>query len=108
MMAGNFNRIQTMKTPTLLYTNSTTKTDFRNLASFAVLLMLWSGTSSLQAQTTAFTYQGLFQDSGVPANGTYDLRFTIFDSLSGTNQVGGALTNAATVVSNGLFTVTLD
>ena len=29
------------------------------------------------AQTTAFSYQGRFNDNGTPANGIYDLRFAI-------------------------------
>ena len=64
--------------------------------------------SSLFAQGTAFTYQGRLNDGANPANGSYDLTFALFDSASGPNQVGGILTNAATAVSNGLFTVILD
>lgn len=64
--------------------------------------------SSLPAQTSSFTYQGRLNDTGAAAFGLYDLRFTIFDSASGTNFVGGPITNAVTPVSNGLFTVTLD
>jgi photosystem II stability/assembly factor-like uncharacterized protein len=63
---------------------------------------------STQAQGTAFTYQGRLNDNGSAANGTYDLRFTIYDALSVGSVAGGPLTNATTVVSNGLFTVTLD
>jgi hypothetical protein len=61
------------------------------------------------AQGTAFTYQGRLNDTGQLANGIYDLRFTIFDStnLPGT-IIAGPITNSATGVSNGLFTVTLD
>jgi hypothetical protein len=65
--------------------------------------------STASAQGTAFTYQGRLNDGANPANGIYDLRFTIYDS---TNQPGtvvaGPLTNSAVGVSNGLFTVTLD
>src|ERR1041384_4353984 len=60
------------------------------------------------AQSTAFTYQGRLNDGNNPANGFYDLRFALYDSASGSNSVGGALTNAAVTVSNGLFTVMLD
>ena len=60
------------------------------------------------AQGTAFTYQGRLNDGANPANGNYDLRFTIYDSSANGNQVGNLLTNTATAVSNGLFTVTLD
>ena len=64
--------------------------------------------SSLFAQGTAFTYQGRLNDGANPANGTYDLRFIVFDNSAGGNQQGPLLTNSATSVSNGLFTVTLD
>lgn len=60
------------------------------------------------AQGTAFTYQGRLDSGGTAANGIYDLRFTIYDLGSGGAQQGSAVTNAATAVSNGLFTVTLD
>ncbi len=61
------------------------------------------------AQATAFTYQGRLNDGGNPAAGIYDLRFTIYDSTNNPGTViAGPLTNAATVLSNGLFSVTLD
>jgi len=60
------------------------------------------------AQGTAFTYSGRLDDGGSPANGSYDLTFTLFNALSGPSQVGTTFTNSATAVSNGLFTVTLD
>src|ERR1051325_8987405 len=63
---------------------------------------------SAAAQGTAFTYQGQLRDNGAPANGIYDLRFTIYDLNSGGNIAGGPLTNFSVGVSNGLFTVVLD
>ena len=60
------------------------------------------------SQGTAFLYQGRLDDSGAPANGPYDLRFAIYDAPTGGTGIGGPLTNAATPVSNGLFTVSLD
>ncbi len=58
---------------------------------------------------TAFTYQGRLNDGLGPANGIYDLSFSVYDStnLPGT-LIAGPLTNSATAISNGLFTVTLD
>ncbi|MCX8091112.1 MAG: hypothetical protein N3I86_09315 [Verrucomicrobiae bacterium] len=64
--------------------------------------------STCHAQGTAFTYQGRLDSGGSPAAGIYDVRFAIYDAASGGNQWGPALTNSATAVSNGLFTVTLD
>jgi hypothetical protein len=74
---------------------------------FGLLLSLLTAASCL-AQGTAFTYQGRLDDGGAPANGIYDLRFAIYDAASAGTPQGDALTNAATAVSNGLFTVTLD
>jgi hypothetical protein len=45
-------------------------------------------------------------DNGSPANGNYGLTFMLFNNLGG--QSGDALTNTATAVSNGLFSVPLD
>jgi len=54
-------------------------------------------------------YQGRLNDGGNPANGNYDLQFTIYDSTNIPGVViAGPLTNSATAVSNGLFTVKLD
>jgi hypothetical protein len=39
--------------------------------------------SSLQAQGTAFTYQGRLNDGANPANGSYDLAFALYDAASG-------------------------
>jgi hypothetical protein len=60
------------------------------------------------AQGTAFTYQGRLNDGANPANGSYDLRFALYDAANAGNQQGNLLTNSATAVTNGLFTVTLD
>jgi hypothetical protein len=60
------------------------------------------------AQGTAFTYQGRLNDGSNPANGNYDLRFTVFPTSGIGSAIAGPLTNTATLLSNGLFTVTLD
>jgi hypothetical protein len=79
----------------------------RILFLFAITALL-TVTHSLQAQGTAFTYEGRLNDNGSPANGSYDLTFTLFPAGSGGAQAAAPVTNAATAVSNGLFTVTLD
>ena len=58
------------------------------------------------AQTTAFTYQGQLNSNGVPATGSYDLRFQIYNANN--SVVAGPLTNAPVGVTNGLFITTLD
>ncbi len=62
----------------------------------------------LHAQGTAFTYQGVLNDSGSPANGLYDIQFGAYDDPNTGNLLGGLVTNSAVQVSNGLFTTTID
>lgn len=60
------------------------------------------------AQGTAFTYQGRLLDGANPANGLYELQFTIYDADTEGRVIGQPLRTRETPVSNGLFTVTLD
>jgi hypothetical protein len=73
-----------------------------------LILLAISPLLTAQGQGTAFTYQGRLNDGAGPANGVYDLQFAIFDSTSAGSLIAGPLTNSATGVTNGLFTVTLD
>jgi hypothetical protein len=75
---------------------------------FLLLLALFTVTTNLPAQGTAFTYQGRLNDNANPACGNYDFTFGVWNAANGPAQVGDTLTNANTVVSNGLFSVTLD
>jgi hypothetical protein len=72
------------------------------------ILLLFASVISAVAQSTAFTYQGRLDDSGVAANGNYDLTFGLYAGSSGGGPVGTIQTNLDLQVSNGLFTVTLD
>jgi hypothetical protein len=79
----------------------------RSLLLLGLLSTINSQLSTVFAQGTAFTYQGRFNDGTNPATGIYDLRFAIYDAATG-GTAAGALTNAATGITNGLFTVPLD
>lgn len=70
-------------------------------------ILLISAAASF-GQGTAFTYQGRLNNSTNPANGSYDLRFTLYNAGVGGAQQGPILTNSAVPVSAGLFNVTLD
>lgn len=59
-------------------------------------------------QGTAFTYQGRLDANGVAVTGTYDLQFGLWTAASGESQLGMPVTNLATPVVRGLFTVSLD
>ena len=76
------------------------------LVSLFGLLFAFGQVSFVWAQTSAFTYQGRFTDGGAAANGTYEMQFKLFDGAS--NQVGATITNAAVLVTEGVFTVQLD
>ncbi len=72
----------------------------------ALLMLVFK--AQLTAQPTTFTYQGRLLESGTPADGTYDMRFTLYDAVNNGNVVAGPRTNSSTVVVDGLFTVQLD
>jgi hypothetical protein len=61
-------------------------------------------------QGTGISYQGELLDVGVLANGNYDLRFRLFDALTGGALVGtpDTLTFSNQTVSAGLFNLVLD
>lgn len=80
---------------------------FAVLSLFALLL----STSIAPAQTplpTSFTYQGRLDETGLPANGSYDLQFSLWSAPSGGSQIGTTLCTSNLQVTGGLFTVPLD
>ena len=88
--------------------------DYRNslriLSIVVFSLLVGVGANPVSAQTTTFTYQGKLTDSGNLANGNYDLQFKLFDTVTvgtGTQQ-GSIVTVSNVIVSNGIFTVSLD
>jgi hypothetical protein len=60
------------------------------------------------AQTTEFVYQGNLRDTGLPATGTYDFEFRLYDALTLGNQVGVMVPQNNIAVTNGVFSVNLD
>ena len=54
---------------------------------------------------TAFTYQGSLRDGTGPAEGSFDLEFTLFDAASGGSPIQPALVVEDVAVEDGLFTV---
>jgi len=82
--------------------------NLRMVLSQAIVVLVLQAALSGRAQSTAFTYQGYLNDSGVPANRSYDLIFSLFSSDHGPGQLGDSVTNSAIGVTNGVFTVLLD
>jgi hypothetical protein len=74
-----------------------------SLSMFGVIFPL----PSLQAQGTAFTYQGQLNNGSGPANGLYDFRFRLDADPEGNTILATDLTNTIPV-TNGLFTTTID
>src|SRR6185503_17670588 len=76
---------------------------------FALLAFaFFSASSTARAQGAAFTYQGRLNDGANPANGAYDLTFTLFNAASGGATLGTSNFFNDLAISNGLFTVLLD
>ena len=76
---------------------------------FFLLLVSWALLqTSVRAQSSAFTYQGNLAVSTSPANGAHDFQFKLFDALTGGTQIGLIYSATNTVVTSGLFIVTLD
>ncbi len=74
----------------------------RHVAALLLIFALRAG-----AQGTAFTYQGLLNQAGAPANGVYDLSFTLYAAESGGLNAGTTNFNDL-AITNGLLNVTLD
>ena len=66
-----------------------------------------AGAQAQVAQLPDFTYQGRLEQDGQPANGSYDLAFTLYDAASGGNALGTPQLESQFPVVDGLFTVSL-
>ena len=68
--------------------NKNLKQRFYYIASHLTLIFIFVGigfqhTFGQTGQTTAFNFQGKLNDGGTPANGSYEMQFTLFDALAG-------------------------
>ncbi len=60
------------------------------------------------AQGTGFNFQGRLNDGANPANGSYDLQFSLINQITGGTQIGSTIARPNTALINGVFSVTLD
>ena len=60
------------------------------------------------AQGNAFSFQGRLNDGTIPANGSYDLQFRLYDAIAGGTQIGAVVARPNTTLINGVFSVALD
>jgi hypothetical protein len=86
------------------------KMKFNKISFAASWLMLFFLTAPAAfAQTTVFTYQGRLMDGGTPANGTYEIQFTLWDATAGGTQLPQPapviITRSNVQVTAGLFSV---
>lgn len=82
----------------------------KSLLACCVLLLAVASEAVFAAspQSTAFTYQGSLSANGQPANGNFDLTFSLFDDAVAGNQVGATLTQPQYPVAQGAFTIDLN
>lgn len=67
------------------------------------------GLTAIQASMgTAFTFQGRLNSNDAPAEGIFDMRFTLFDAAQEGNQIGDTLTIEGVAVEAGIFATRLD
>lgn len=78
----------------------------RHISSIVFSILLLAG--SMAAQGNAFSFQGRLNDGTNPANGSYDLQFRLFNSITGGSPIGTAAERPNTTLINGVFSVTLD
>ncbi|MFO0837233.1 MAG: hypothetical protein U1D55_01810 [Phycisphaerae bacterium] len=81
--------------------------DTRELA--AVLAAATCGLATAQTPlNSAFLYQGQLRETGIPAAGTYDMQFRLFDAATLGGQVGATICQDDVTPVGGLFSVALD
>ncbi|MCW5934961.1 MAG: hypothetical protein KIT45_11815 [Fimbriimonadia bacterium] len=73
-----------------------------------VLFGLLALMSASLVDAQPFTYQGYLRDGGVPANGTYDLRFQLWTMAAGGSQIGAEQFVDDILIQNGLITTPLN
>lgn len=60
------------------------------------------------AQVTAFTYQGRLTEASMPATGTYDFQFALYDAAGTLITSPAPIVRTGVAVTNGAFVVQLD
>ena len=73
-----------------------------------IMLAVVQGVQCVDAEGTAFIYQGRLNDGNAAASGNYDLTFTLYATNLTGSAIAGPVTNSSTLVSNGLFTTSVD
>jgi hypothetical protein len=80
----------------------------KHMVLFVLLACLAAIAAPASAAGTSFTYQGELMANGSPANGNYNLRFSLWNAASGGTQIGALILKNSHPVADGKFTVELD
>ncbi len=87
---------------------NTSHAPVRALCWLACLCALVGHAIALAApQLPDFVYQGRLEQNGVPANGNFDMSFTLFDDPTAGNPVGTSILVPDYPVTDGLFSISL-
>lgn len=76
--------------------------------SLVLILFALATPAAAAPMGTAFTYQGRLIGDNQPANGIYNFRFSLYDAVSGGNQIGNYYDVTGVNVTDGYFAVSLD
>ncbi|WP_306580735.1 hypothetical protein, partial [Dokdonella sp.] len=75
----------------------------------AIVLALAIATAAgADARAESFNYHGSLSAAGEPANGSYDLRLTLYSAAEGGNLVAGPIDVYGVTVKDGSFSVPVD
>lgn len=77
----------------------------RSLSVLAAATVMALAGSAMAQGSTSFSYQGTLKNGGTPANGLYDLRFKLYGTSAGADQVGSTQCFDNVQMTDGLFTV---
>jgi hypothetical protein len=80
----------------------------RILLNYLLAILISGMAFKLEAQGTAFFYQGQLTDGGAAANGNFDMEFSLYDAPTNGNLISGPISRISVSVANGLFTTNID
>src|SRR5262245_26947443 len=75
---------------------------------FAIASLLFVAAVASAQPGTAFTYQGRLETGGNPAQGSFDMRFTLHTVPFGGPIIAGPVCSDNVAVADGLFTTSID
>src|SRR4051812_11994942 len=82
--------------------------NFMNSGIWFILVLLSIIDLKVEAQGTAFTYQGRLAASAAPVSGSYDIRFRLATDPLGNDYVTNTILSNGVSVADGFFTMKLD